>query len=239
MLNNGQYSIAVCDDTASDREEIVRLTEAYYREEGVGFSIKDYESATSLLAAIEGGEKFHLLILDVMMDNLDGIGLAAVLRSQKNDTTIVFVSLNREMALQGYEVAATRYLSKPLDIEKFHESLACCYQNFQETREILVPTAQGGCRIAPLDILYVEAGERGTKVFLPNEKIDTSLRIFEQEAMLPQKQFVLCHRAFLVNLAAVKYIRRYELELHNGMLVPVSKHRFNFVKDRLIEYLKV
>ena len=75
-------------------------------------------------------------------------------------------------------------------------------------------------------------------MFLPNEKIDTSLRIFEQEAMLPQKQFVFCHRAFIVNLAAVKYIRRYELELHNGMLVPVSKYRFNFVKDRLIEYLR-
>lgn len=94
MLNNGQYSIAVCDDIASDREEIVRLTEAYYREEGVGFNIKAYESGTSLLAAIEGGEKFHLLILDVMMDNLDGIGLAAVLRSQRDDTTIVFVSSN-------------------------------------------------------------------------------------------------------------------------------------------------
>lgn len=237
-MNNSQYSIAVCDDTASDREEIVRLTETYYRDQGVGFSIRDYESATSLLAAIESGERFHLLILDVMMDNLDGIGLAAVLRSRRDDTAIVFVSLNREMALQGYEVAASRYLSKPLDVEKFHEALSYCYQNFQESREILVPTVQGGRRIAPLDILYVEAGERGTKVFLPNEKIDTSLRIFEQEAMLPQKQFVLCHRAFIVNLAAVKYIRRYELELHNGMLVPVSKYRFNFVKDRLIEYLR-
>ena len=237
-MNNSQYSIAVCDDVASDREEIVRLTGSYYRDEGVGFNIKEYESGTSLLSAIECGEKFHLLILDVMMDNLDGIGLAAVLRSQRDDTTIVFVSSNREMALQGYEVVATRYLSKPLDEVKFQEALAYCYQNFQETREILVPTVQGGRRIVPLDILYVEAGERGTKVFLPDERIDTSLRIFEQEAMLPQKQFVLCHRAFIVNLAAVKYIRRYELELYNGMLVPVSKHRFNFVKDRLIEYLK-
>ena len=238
-MSNGQYSIAVCDDIASDREEIVRLTEAYYREEGVAFRIKDYESAASLLAAIEGGEKFHLLLLDVMMENLNGIELAAALRRQRDDTAIVFVSLNREMALLGYEVAAARYLSKPLNVEKLQEALAFCYQSFHESREILVPTAKGGLRIVPQDIFFVEAGERGTRVFLPDEKIDTSLRMFEQEAMLPQKQFVLCHRAFLVNLAAVKYIRRYELELQNGMVVPISKHRFNFVKDRLIEYLKV
>lgn len=238
MYSETQFLIAVCDDEKQDREEIAKLAEDYYQKEHVAHSIKTYESGTALLEAIEHGERFHLLILDVMMDQLDGIGLAAALRRQKDDTTIVFVSTNREMALQGYEVAATRYLSKPLKIDKFHEALSWCYQLFYENREVLFTTPQGMRRISPMDILYVEAGERGTRVFLENERVDTSLRIFEQESLLPQKQFLLCHRAFLVNLSAVRYIRRYELELYNGAVVPVSKHRFAFVKEKLVEYLK-
>lgn len=239
MSQGLQFRIAVCDDDKADREEISGLTGAYYKNENIDCAVKSYESGEALLKAIEAGEKFHLLILDVMMDNLDGIGLAEILRKQRNDTTIVFVSTNREMALQGYEVSAVRYLSKPIRVEKFNEALSFCYQVFQESREIVMPTAQGFRRIAPMEILYIEAGERGTKVFLPKEQVDTSLRIFEQEDVLPRNQFLLCHRAFLVNLAAVRYIRRYELELTDGTVIPVSKHRFSFVKEKFVEYLKM
>lgn len=237
MQQSSQFLVAVCDDEQTDREEIAGLVEAYYKNESIDCAVKTYESGEALLKAMESGEKFHLLILDVMMDNLDGIGLASLLRKQRNDTTIVFVSINREMALRGYEVSAVRYLSKPIHVEKLNEALSFCYQIFQESREIVMPTSQGFRRIAPLDILYIEAGGRGTKVFLPNEQVETSLRIFEQEDVLPRKQFLLCHRAFLVNLAAVRYIRCYELELTDGTVIPVSKHRFSYVKEKFMDYL--
>lgn len=239
MQQSSQFLVAVCDDMQTDREEIAGLVEVYYRNENIDCAVKTYESGEALLKAIESGEKFHLLILDVMMDNLDGIGLASLLRKQRNDTAIVFVSINREMALQGYEVSAIRYLSKPIHVEKLNEALSFCYQIFQESREIMMPTVQGLRRIAPMDILYIEAGGRGTKVVLSNEQVDTSLRIFEQEDMLSGKQFLLCHRAFLVNLAAVRYIRRYELELTDGTVIPVSKHRFSYVNEKFMDYLKM
>ena len=239
MSQGSQFLIAVCDDNDMDREQVVRLTQGYCRKEGIDCLVTAYDSASALLSAMEGGEKYHLLLLDVMMDHLNGMGLAVTLRRHKDDTAIVFISSNREMALQGYEVSARRFLSKPLNIDKLHEALACCYRLYQDNRAVLLPTAQGLRRIAPADILYVEASERGTRVFLSNGRIDTSLRIFEYESILPQKQFILCHRAFVANLAVVQSIRRYELELTDGTVVPVSKHRFAFVKDRLVEYLKM
>ena len=238
MSQGSQFLIAVCDDNHIDREQVVCLTQDYFRAADVECDVRAYDSGSALLAAIKGGEKYHLLILDVMMDQLDGMGLAAFLRRQKDDTAIVFISSNREMALRGYEVSAKRFLGKPLDTDKLHEALECCYQLYQENRAVLLPTAQGLRRISPADILCVEASERGTKVYLPNGRIDTSLRIFEYENILPQKQFILCHRAFVANLAAVQSIRRYELELNDGRIVPVSKHRYAFVRDRLVDYLK-
>ena len=37
------------------------------------------------------------------MENLNGIELAAALRKQGNDTAIVFISINREMALKDIQ----------------------------------------------------------------------------------------------------------------------------------------
>ena len=239
MPQSLQFQVAVCDDDKADREEIAGLVQAFYKSKNIDCAIKKYENGKVLLKAIESGGKFHLLILDVIMDDLDGIGLAALLRKQKNDTVIVFVSSNKEMALLGYEVSAIRYLIKPLHVDKLHEALAFCYQIVQDNQEIAMPTTQGFRRIAPQEILYIEAGERGTKVFLSNEQVDTTLRIFEQEDILPRKQFLLCHRAFLVNLASVRYIRRNELELTDGTVIPVSKYRFSYVKEKFMEYLKM
>ena len=82
--------------------------------EGLACSVSTYESATALLDAIQGGAQFHILLLDVMMEGLDGMELAAALRELGNSTAIIFISSNREMAMRGYEVSAARYLAKPI-----------------------------------------------------------------------------------------------------------------------------
>ena len=48
---------------------------------------------------------------------------------------------------------------------------------------------------------------------------------------------MLCHRAYLVNLEFVQYIRRYEIELKDGKILPVSKYRISEIKEKLIGYL--
>lgn len=56
-------------------------------------------------------------------------------------------------------------------------------------------------------------------------------------ALLPESQFTLCHRSYLVNLDYVKYVRRRELELTIGNILPVSKYRLNDLRQRFINYL--
>lgn len=239
MPTEYEFSVAICDDNSEDLNETANLTEAFFQSRNISCSVSRFQRGAELLSAIEHGTKFQLLVLDVIMDELDGMDLAFTLRKQNDDTSIVFVSNNRELAMRGYEVDAARYLGKPIETEKLHEALQHCYKKYQDSREILFPSAKGARRISPSEIMFAEAGERGSKLFLVNEQVDTSMRMFELEAMLPNTQFVLCHRAFLINLAYAKYIRCYEVELKNGFLVPVSKHRYSATKQKLIQYLKL
>ena len=121
------FDIAVCDDVQTDREETAQLTEEICKAEGIVPRIVRFERAEALLEAIQGGEHFALLLIDVLLPGLDGMELARVLCGQNEQASIVFVSCNREMALQGYEVSAARYLAKPLNPEKLKEAILFCY----------------------------------------------------------------------------------------------------------------
>lgn len=98
-----------------------------------------------------------------------------------------------------------------------------CYKTFCENKEILLPTQKGRSRLAPFEIVYVEPRELGPRFHLTNRPIETSAKFSDLIAMLPERNFTLCHRTILVNFAFVKHLRSHEIELADGRTFPVSK----------------
>lgn len=239
MLQNtgAQLHIAVCDDEAADRQLIADSARKIMAENGIDCSLSAYADGTELLAAIQQGELFHILLLDVMMERMDGMGFAAALRELGDNTAIIFISSNREMAMQGYKVSAARYLAKPLQPEQLQEALLYCYKTFCEKKEILLSTTKGQRRISLSSILYAEAMERVTKLVLADRMEELAVKFSDLSALLPERQFVLCHRSYLVNLEHIRYIRGRELELTNGEVLPVSRYRLEDLQKRFVAYM--
>ena len=172
-----------------------------------------------------------------MMQELGGLELAAKLRALGNRTMIIFISSNREMALQGYEVSAIRFLAKPVDEGKLEEALRYAYTRIQAKKEILLPTTDGQHRISFSDIQYVEAFERGTRFVMTGETLETKLKFSEVGQMLSGTAIVQCHRAYIVNIAQTKRIRHYEFHMKSGIVIPISRQRYNEVNRQFVEYL--
>ena len=233
-----QLHIAVCDDEALERQRIADLVNQIMPEEGLSCRVTSYESGADLLSAIQHGGRFQILLLDVMMEGLDGMALAAALREKGDHTAIIFISSNLEMALRGYEVEAARYLAKPVDRERLREALMFCYRTRLAQKEILLPTASGQSRILPSDLIYAETWERGVRLVLKDGREETGLKISELAAMLPERQFVFCHRTILVNLAFIQSIRYCELELKSGDTLPISKYRQSEIRKQFMRYLE-
>ena len=230
--------LAICDDEPMDCALVAQMSREILGAEGVEAELSAYPSAAELLRAIRAGRAFHIFLLDVMMEGMDGMELAAALRAGHEDAAIIFISSNREMALRGYEVAAARYLAKPLDREKLREALLYCCAAHARRRALALPTAEGQTRVDPSAILYVEAWERGVRLDLGGEKLEAKIPISQIAAMLPEGQFAYCHRTLLVNLACVRHVRYCELELKNGERLPISKYRLAQVKSEFLQYLR-
>ena len=230
-----ELKIAIVDDSRQDRLHIEVLTESILRENNITHSIDSYVDGSELLNALHGGRKYNLLLLDVVMDQMDGIALAKALRDYGNQTMIVFISSSHELACQGYKVNAVRYVLKPLDAEELKEALLYCHREWQTKKEILLPTENGHHRISFKDIQFVEAYDRGTRFVLSGETVYSSVKFSEAVTLLPQSGFIHCHRAFLANAANVKRIRPNEFVMRSGDLVPISKHRYAEVSRRFFD----
>mgnify|MGYP005764767201 CR=1 FL=1 len=230
--------IAVCDDEALDRAQIAQMAQEILRAEEIPAEIACFASARALLHAIQTGGAFQILLLDVMMEGMDGMELAAALRAGQEEAAIVFISSNREMALRGYEVAAARYLAKPLDAEKLREALLHCCAAYLQPREIVLPTSEGQSKVNVRAIVYVEPWDRGVRLHFAHKKVEVRMSISQVAALLPEHQFAYCHRTLLVNLAYVRHLRYCELELKSGERLPISKYRLAQFKSEFMKYLK-
>ena len=103
------YNVLVCDD---DRE-IVEAIEIYLSQEGYKV-LKAYDGEEAL--KVLDREKVDLLIIDVMMPKLDGIGATLKIREKKN-MPIIILSAKSEDAdkILGLNVGADDYMTKPFN----------------------------------------------------------------------------------------------------------------------------
>lgn len=237
MSIDNELRIAVVDDIEQDRVQIAKETDSILNQANISHHIDRYADAKALLDAIRSGMKYNLLLLDVLMDEMNGMALAAELRKEDNGTAIIFISVSQEMARQGYRVDASRYLVKPLDREELEEALLYCYEKWLIRKEILLPTDRGKYMTSLMDVQYVEAYDRGARFFLTNETVETRLKFKEAEALLPKSTFMMCHRAYIVNLSLTKQIRQYEFLMKSGAVVPISRYRYNDVNQAFVDFV--
>ena len=77
-----QLRLAVCDDAPVFCEQLAGWTREILQQEQLEAEIDRFDSARTLLEAIEAGAAFSILLLYVMMEGMDGMELAAALRAQ-------------------------------------------------------------------------------------------------------------------------------------------------------------
>lgn len=103
------YNILVCDDD----KEIVNAIEIYLEKEG--YKIYKANNGKEALNIINK-EEIHLVILDIMMPELDGISVAENIREDKA-IPIIMLSVKSEDydKIKGLNVGADDYITKPFN----------------------------------------------------------------------------------------------------------------------------
>ncbi len=122
-----------------DGEDNRNLIQYHFKKQGLNLdAVSDgIFGIQAINDAIESGESYEMIFMDISMPRMDGIECTRKLRSAGITTPIVMLSAHtlQEERERSYIVGATAYLSKPIDFTKLFELCASILDEDQINRQ--------------------------------------------------------------------------------------------------------
>jgi two-component system response regulator LytT len=229
----------VVDDEAPARSELRYLLGECGGVEVVGEAGNAVE-ALQLIKAIP----YDVIFLDIQMPGLTGVQLAEVLSGLSRPPSIIFVTAHSEHAVKAFEVRATDYLVKPVELERLKQALARLQPVAEQApaRIERIPVEKAGKKLLVNveDILYVMAKDDYSYLYTAADRYLSTISLAQLEVKLEPVGFFRIHRRYLVNLSRVKEV----VPMYGGTLlltlsdeastqIPVSRRRVPALKKAL------
>ncbi len=227
--------IAICDDEEQCRRQLAEAVDRVCRSLDV---ITDrFEEGGELLRRFSE-ISYDIVFLDIEMPRMDGITLARKIREQSADVPIVFLTGHIEYALEGYEVNALRYLTKPVNEDKLREVIEYVSRKQQEGRTLWVKTDMGEERIKLSDIIFFEAQNQNVLIHTAGREYSVRYNIGDYENELSQEDFFRIHRGYLVSLGKIKSVGKGEVTLEGDVTLPVSRSKEKELREALFSHIR-
>jgi len=229
----------VCDDEAPARSELRYLLSEVGGVEVVGEASSAAE-ALQLIKALP----YDVVFLDIDMPGFTGMQLAEAFASLDRQPAIVFVTAHSEYAVKAFDVAATDYLVKPVELTRLRQAVErlAPAESGGPARVDRIPVEKGGRKLllAVDDIFYIMAKDDYSYLHTDSERYLSTISLSQMESRLVPRGFYRVHRRFLVNLAQVSEV----IPMYGGTLlltlkdsgvtqVPVSRRRVPSLKKAL------
>lgn len=230
--------IAICDDEEKYRIQLKTVLDKLLI--NTDDDIETFSDG-NILAAKFAESPFGLVFLDIEMPEIDGITLARKLRAVSEKVFIVFLTGHVEYALEGYEVNALRYLTKPVDIDKLKEVLNYVRDKIGSARQIIIREDGEEIILNVNDVVYIESMNQNVRIVTTTGEHTIRYNIGDFEEQLKDDGFFRSHRGYLISLSKVKKLIKTDVVLDGGadeIVLPVSRSNIKPLKDALYSYVE-
>ena len=176
-----------------------------------------------------------LFLLDIEMDEINGIEVAKQLRILNYKGDIIFLTAFNDFVFEGYNVHAFNYLVKPLNHELFFQ----CLTEIENKRHANGYTYRNKQQI-PISIPYpsiisFSVSRHYVYITTHDETFEQYINLNTLIDILP-RQFVQVHRSCIVNLAHVQKLSHNKIYLSNGCTTEVGRTYFKNFKNQYLQY---
>lgn len=228
--------LAICEDEISQAKQITSILEVYRKENMPSLRWSTFQSGFSLLSAMDQGQVFDGILLDIYIPDMNGIDIARSIRTMNENVNIVFLTVSSDFAVESYQVDACDYVLKPVNQDKLFRILDKLVKRIikEEQQGLMVKNTEGGMtKIICSQLMYVEA--MGHHSILYNANGSSTKTVLSFSSLLAQfnvrEEFIQIHRSYMVNLHYVHRIAKNKIILLNGTVLPLPKSRYGEVLD--------
>ena len=235
-------NIAVCDNEISQTSCISDILSAYRADKMIALDWTTFQSGFALLSALDQGEIFDAVLLDIYMDDMNGMEVAKRIRAMSSSMHIVFITSTPIFAVESYAVEAVDYLLKPVTEERLFQTMDRLVDRMANTTEqgfAVKDTTGRVTKVIWSQLMYLEAMGHYVVLHHANGTTTKTLASFSAlaETLLAQEDFVQSHRSYIVNLRYIHRVGKHELVMPNGAQIPLPKSRYQQLYDRFRAFI--
>lgn len=217
--------IGICDDEKVIRDKIEKICVNVTGEYDTDTAVKTYSDGKEVLE-----ENFDILILDIEMEDVDGIAVKNYFQSRKKDTIIIFVTSHNEMMSQAFGVNVMGFVTKSYLDSQLPVMLESAIKRVMNTVNIEGVDSRKVC--------YIEAEHIYNILHLENDtEMSVRCSSADLEKMLEGVGFIRVHRTYIINMAYVEHIRDKSVVI-NGKEIPVSSRLKSRLKNEYSRYCR-
>ena len=233
--------IAICDDEKKILDEISGYIGAYAeKKNNTDIEVFRFDSAKTLIGAIEDGKNFDIFVLDVYIGDAMGTAFARDIRKLGIESPIIFATTSVEHAPESYETGTLRYLIKPINPAKFYEAMDVALANAERLGERLIKlkTENGVESINVSRIMCSEAHNHYQYITLDEGKqIRVRMTVTELYTLLARNGgFARVGSAYIINLRNVRNVSTAEVRLYNNITIPIPRGKHNEIRKAFWDY---
>ena len=232
--------IAYCDDMEQDRDRVMWSLNRIEEQWNETFEIYSFNSGESLLETV-AENIYDIILLDIMMDGIDGVKTAKSIRRIGINSKIIFVSSCDDRIRELFSVGTVAFLDKPLKTEELQATLKEAVGEIQKDRSKAYAYKNNkDLNYLQLDtIKFFES--RGPKVHIETTSGEVSFYGALKDVLDglgDNPDFIMPHRAYVVNF---KYtdISKNELTIKGSdVKITIGRGKRGEILDKFMIYMQ-
>lgn len=228
--------IAICDDEQYYADNIKKHLDIFSAENNMDFEQYIFNNCSDMLSS---ELKFDIAILDVEMDDMNGIKLGEELRKINPHIILIYITAHKKYLDDALNLNAARFFEKPLDPQRFYRGLHDAIKRIDNTSiSFYLKDQRLTERISAQDIVFIEIEKRKTRVITCDKEYHSDHHISFWRDNLTSTIFISPHKSYIINFNYVTSYERNHIILNKTHRVPIAKNKQTEFYQRFMHFVE-
>ena len=230
--------IALCDNNSEHLFEIERCLVSILFDR-CEFEIKKNQRTDELIPnMLNGNDSYDLILTDQNIEPFSGIQIAKTVQKYRLNTKVIFITDDISYVIEGYKYDLFDYMMKPVSYVQLKNTInRFLVYNTEHFEHFSYKVRNKILKVRMDDIIYFESDGRKINIYTINGKETFYDKLDEIEQNMKVTFFARAHQSYLVNVHCIRNIFSNKLILDNGKTIPISRSKYNSIKEKFIKYL--
>ena len=201
MLN-----FVVCDDNENMLNKFNKMFDTIFISNNIEGNIAFSSTNPTEVLDFAKTNSVDVFVLDIQLKStMSGIELAEKIRAFNKDSYIIFTTGHLEYSLLAYKLKTFDYIPKPITLERLEETVLRLVDDINGTPKKYIKIDNKNTLVDESEILYIKREGMKLIYHTTTKDYDTYSSFAKMDSLLP-KNFVRCHKSFVVNLNRIIHV---------------------------------